>query len=449
MSIIKYQHTSNCNISENPCEVCRVLNREEYSVVEKSIDTVQTVITLKKVRTDVNGNVTDSYPITSVDEGFVKSYCVQAILKSCTALGEKSEEIVSVIDMDSSTGKITMNRTHPVIHTGDLSIDFDIISPEMINTYANVLCELYEAYCGVYPPNSSTTSAGIGLASAVSPENEGSAPTFITTDDSKWQALLASSGGDISDTALKDMLDYFNTTTSCSGSPKTNLKVLEDLLSVTCGKESCLNNLLTALCGVFDTIIENGNTTGVKISERFLSVDHGVKKIIAHSIERHGNFNLSATDNKVFEPTSDSDDNPLLTNFTGLGNQAGYIETMIYDQANVMLPRRGELIINGTLSAGWNKGATQGIIEIKQGTVIVATYISFIGDQRGQTRGSEFSPLSSPIADYNISLKTRALMAGEYSITFKTNFALAPEEETTESAAIYKYSHTAEFNPIY
>jgi len=434
MSTINYKHESNCNISENPCEICRVLNREEYSVVEKTVDTKQTTITLKKVRSEINGMITDSYPTTSVDESFVENHCVQALLKSCTPLGERSEEIVSVVNIDSSNGEITMSRKNPVPHTGELAIDFNVISPEMINTYAKVLCELYESYCGNFPPYASTVNVGIGLASAVSQENQGTAPTFITTDDPNWQSFLADNGGGIGSSTMESIINYLGTTTACSGQSQTNLKVLEDLLSITCGKESCLNNLLTALCGVFDTIIEDGNTTGIKIKERFLKVDHGVSKIILHSNERHGNFDLVGT--AAFEPVADSSDNPLVVDFTGQTSVNGVTVVKTYDQVNVVLPRRGELIINGNLTSKWEDGATQGTIEIKQGTVTIATYETFRNDSRVESNN-------------NIHIKTNPLLAGNYSIAYNITFALPKGAESLNTASVYSYSHTTEFNPTF
>lgn len=448
MPEVQYQTPyPNCPIPDS-CGICRLLKAAKYELIEQSLGKTEGTVSVKKIRQKVNDQVVSTVPFTSQDKDFIRQYCVTAVLSSCAKDGEGGDEVVSVKDIDTATGKVYFTRENPRTHVGTIYLNFGVVTTDMVNDMLDTLCKLYQSVCGSFPPFATTVSAGIGKASAVNPANAGKPPTFVTTDDANWQLVLTALGKDFNTTNVGQFFAYLDANTSCASDSSTrkNIDILKDLVTNLCGRETCLVDVLDGLCGAIEVIKQDSQPVGIKFKGRYIEAEFGIKLLRLYSNKRVGAINTAQATSYLL-PAESGTGTPLTESFTGKGGSVSYIGKQIYDVSNVVLPRRGRLRITGKVAYGWNQGLVQGKIILKQGATTLQELTTFITDDTGSTRGTAYAPYTSPVTDSSIFELSDIINAGTVNVSFEVNFVLPITKTTSESSAIYEFSHEIQFVP--
>lgn len=434
----KTEYSSSCPITPI-CGCCKLLKDGRYLLSDCGVTDGAGTVTLKK-----KSNGTDRvFPLTTEDIEFLGSNCVEARLESCNSEGER----VTVSSYDSANGILTLDRESPISHKGDTYINFGEVSVELINKMLSTLCDMYEAYCGKFPPYASEVRPGIGTASFIADVNAGQAPVFITKDDPNWVQFIASIGGDLTDSSVGEFFAFLSACTDCEddAEERTNFLALQNLLTILCGREGELTTVLdnftgftTGDCGIeFDTPIK---------------ANCGITGSTLHSNKAVGGYNTGVI--QAWSPIVQGA--PLEESFSGRTSTADdvYVGEIEYDTASVTLICDGRLKIHGDLTTGWGDGSTRGKLVVKStdadgNTVIEETLTTFVADGRGSERGISFSPYNHTIDQGSYIESTEIYSAGQVlTLCWVVDFALEIGQTSTERAAIYKYAHEVEFVPV-
>lgn len=427
--------TNNCPLPDT-CSIPQLLKQAKYELKECKIDLLVDTISLKQIKTtDSNGNVSYGYPLNQNDIAKIQNNKTRATIKSY-----QGAEEVEIVNYNSSNGvlKIYRNLLSPAINhntsnSQSISIDFGAVSINYLNAIRESLCAVNSALCTTFPPYATTNQAGIGKASTINTANVGSIPTFVTTDDANWQALVANNGGSTTNSTLSKLINLLNQKTACTTDEETitNYDVLVKTIVTLACQSNCFDNLINALGCAVEPITAGEVTFGALFKKRIIQSDYGFKFNILHQISRIGAIDTNGN----LSPTNNNSGAILSEDFTGRGGSSAYIGTLIYDSKDVILLTKGQLKIEGSLTTKWVDGLTRGIIEIRSGSTIVETLTTCLTDSN--------DTITSSIHKY-----TQALPTGAYNISFKCQFYLPVTQTSINKSNIYQYSHDVEFNPV-
>lgn len=428
------QQSNNCPLPDT-CAIPQLLKQARYELKECKIDLQIDTISLKQIKnTDGNGEINYTYPLNQNDIAKIQNDKIRATIVSSQGIEE-----VEIVNYNSATGILKLYRNllspainHNTTNSQSIFIDFGYISINYLNAIQESLCAVNSALCTTFPPYATTNSAGIGKASTINTANIGSVPTFVTTDDANWQAIVANNGGSNTNSTLSKIINLLNQKTSCSTDDETttNYDVLvKTIISLAC-KGECFDNLLSALGCAVEPITVGSVTLGALIKKRIIQSDYGFKFNILHEIARVGAIDAN---NGTINPTNNNSGNILTEDFTS--RSGGYVSELSYDTKDIIILTKGRLKIEGTLTTKWLDGLTVGIIEIRQGSTVVETLVTTLTD-------------SNDIITSSIQKYSTALNPGGYNINFKCRFYLPANQSSVNKSNIYQYSHDVEFNPV-
>lgn len=411
------------------CGLCKILPNKKLELVDEVIDKSQKEVTLMKTLKNSEG--TYSFPITNNEEFSINERCHSAILRSCKKQNEGGDESVVISSYNSLTGVVTLRRDNPINHTCKPHLITGEITPTEYNKLVDIACMLKDSVCATFPPFANTRQAGIGKASAISLENAGKAPTFVTTDDANWQLILARLGNNDNTTSFGKLLQYIGTLTKCTTdtSTFTNLDLMISITDSFCGYENCLPIMLDALCGVVEPVIMNAGQTGVNFKNVGIKADYGVKNLVLLKTYKQGAINETQPNNLFGITSSEPSDIALTIDMTGKTST----QELIYESKQVTFPTTGSITVEGSLGSKFNKGGIAGVLRLKQGARILDSIILFSNDTDGKIENSYGKKFTQPFAP------------GVYTLEFAVRFI--PNGTTTENGEVYNFNNYVTFNP--